>query len=398
LAVLILNRFPINVAKYKEWLEDYNSEIYLFTNERFSDQFVGFDIKKSYKKFQDNGLVDYDAIELYEQNPYDAIIALDETEIVRAARLRERFNLRGQNMKSALAFRDKVIMKDYVSSAGLKTPAYKKIESSVDLYDFEKTHGYPFIIKPVDGMASKSVSVIKNHQELKLYLEKGIPKDMMVETFIKGTMHNVDGIISDGKIAFISVGQYLDDALSFKKGSSYTLLPPNHSLFKRIKYFTEEIIKSLPTPNFTPFHCEIFHTENDELVFCEIASRVGGGRLDAAINEAYGIDLYRIWVRNECSLPIEIPSTVELKSLVGGVFIPSKNGKLLSRPSKIPFDWVVLYDPFGNEGETFNNPNSVIDSIAIVLVRGNTLKEVEQRIFIIRDWFEENVVWGLMEK
>ncbi|QNU24249.1 hypothetical protein [Geobacillus zalihae] len=126
MAVLILNRFPINVAKYKEWLEDYNSEIYLFTNERFSDQFVGFDIKKSYKKFQDNGLVDYDAIELYEQNPYDAIIALDETEIVRAARLRERFNLRGQNMKSALAFRDKVIMKDYVSSAGLKTPAYKK--------------------------------------------------------------------------------------------------------------------------------------------------------------------------------------------------------------------------------------------------------------------------------
>src|SRR6478752_2094883 len=46
--------------------------------------------------------------------PVTRLVAPDESDILRAARLRELLNLEGQSLRSALAFQDKLLMKELV--------------------------------------------------------------------------------------------------------------------------------------------------------------------------------------------------------------------------------------------------------------------------------------------
>jgi hypothetical protein len=43
----------------------------------------------------------------------------------------------------------------------------------------------------------------------------------------------------------------------------------------RLQAYVETVVIALEGPSFFPFHAEVWHTPEDELVLCEIASRVG---------------------------------------------------------------------------------------------------------------------------
>lgn len=90
-------------------------------------------------------------------------------------------------------------------------------------------------------------------------------------TFPLGFVHN--GVVC---LAWPSI--YLTFCGDFKSATfnaSYTLSKEN-PLVRRIQNFTCEVLKCLGGPSFFPFHCEVFHRKSDDqLVLCEIASRVG---------------------------------------------------------------------------------------------------------------------------
>lgn len=91
-----------------------------------------------FENYENNGNVDLQAIELHKKYNFTHITYLAEQDIIRAARLRyhtnhnkgrkrkntkivltfsrEYLGLPGQSMDSALCFRDKVIMKDYLNA------------------------------------------------------------------------------------------------------------------------------------------------------------------------------------------------------------------------------------------------------------------------------------------
>ena len=102
-------------------------------------------------------LLEIEAIHLFEEHPYRAIIALDESDIIRAARLREYLGLKGQHLESAIAFRNKCVMKSIAQNHGIPCASFTPLRSVVDLYDFVKKQKLPVILKPIDEMGSIGV-------------------------------------------------------------------------------------------------------------------------------------------------------------------------------------------------------------------------------------------------
>ncbi|MDP7992171.1 ATP-grasp domain-containing protein [Bacillus sp. MHSD_36] len=367
----------------------------MFTGKKYQNEYNDIN-KKTYNHFYSNQLVDIEMLELFRNNPYRKIIALSELDILRAARLREKLGIGGQNIESATAFRNKIVMKDLVSRAKFKVPKYRELVSVFDLYEFIEENNFPIVIKPVDGMGSRDTFIFYTMDELKLYLEKATLSNVMVEEYIEGDMYHIDGLFINHEVGFVSVGKYSTSTLSFKtnQGQGTILLHPNNEVFIRLKDYIECLVKAFPTPKYSSFHCEVFLTKSNDIIFCEIASRTAGGRVSEAIHFTYGIDLNETWIKLECGLQVNVPTNNTPTSLAGMYFVPKKAGFLKSIPEKIPFDWIVEYIPLFKE-QTRVNRNMIVasDSIATVVFSGENEIILQERLAELVIWFEQNVIW-----
>ncbi|MDP7992179.1 ATP-grasp domain-containing protein [Bacillus sp. MHSD_36] len=398
MAILILNSLPKIVADYNSWLKDLDEEIYLLTDNKYKEGYLNFDIVKGYENFKDNKMVEFDAMELFKNNPFRKIIGINESDILRAAKLREHLKIDsdGQGFESALAFRNKLVMKDYITKGGLKTPNYKEIVSPLDIYDFIEENGYPIILKPIWGAGGIDTVIIKNSLQLKKYLSNGIPKNMQVEAYIKGDMFHIDGIIVNYNLEFIAVGKYINNWLSYQesKGAGGILLSPENPMFKRLENYTKKVLSSLPLPKCTTFHCEVFSNEKGEIIFCEIASRTSGARIPKVIEQTYGINLNELWVKLLCGININLQlKDVDAKVLSGFYLMPKKIGKLKSLPNELPFNWVTEYLVRAKEGLEVKELITSLDSSVSFIVQGPNITEIEKRINLTAEWLDKNIVW-----
>ncbi|MFH8716321.1 hypothetical protein ACH4GC_34220, partial [Streptomyces zaomyceticus] len=116
---LILNRSALAIRPYREWMGD-GHRLLLITDARAlsaddeirGGQLASFDATVPLVDYHDSVLVEREALRLHAEFGFDEIIALSEFDLLRAARLRDLLGLRGQNEESAIAFRDKLVMKD----------------------------------------------------------------------------------------------------------------------------------------------------------------------------------------------------------------------------------------------------------------------------------------------
>lgn len=401
MSILIINRFAHDRCQYEQWLNGLDEELLLLTSEEVMDSFPAknYAYIESFPQFDTNGRVELRAIELFAHYRFHTIIAISERDVLRASYLRQHLGLKGQLPESAIHFRDKIIMKEIAQVHHLAVPRFKSLHSNLDLITFVEQHGYPVIIKPIDGAGSQNIQVIDNHLSLDKILERGILHSTEVETFISGDMYHVDGLVTEGEVAFISVSKYASGCLAYQSGgynASY-LISRDNPMFERLVDFTTRLLHALETPQHTAFHTELFHTAKDEIFLCEIASRTGGGRLDAYLEEAYGIHLTKAWVQAQCGINLlkEVSSVMRMdqRVLTGDVLIPPKKGEFISGPSESPPSWVTEYRMLATPGQRYDHPKLSIDHIASFVVQGETEEEIEGRLTYIANWFEQSSYW-----
>nr|WP_258567749.1 ATP-grasp domain-containing protein [Paenactinomyces guangxiensis] len=340
------------------------------------------------------------ALELYEQVPYSTVIATAERDILRAAKLREFLGIEGQSWESALAFRDKVKMKTLLSRANIKVPAFAMLETAVDLYKFIKQHGYPVVVKPVDGMGSRNTAILKNREETIEYLSQGLASNLIVEEFIEGEMYHIDGLVLGGKFIHCWPSKYFNDCLAFHDGKylgSY-LLAPQNPLTERLRNEVISILQILPTPANTTFHAEIFHTPQDELITCEIACRTGGSRIIEEYRQAFDVDLTKLSVQAQCGLKTDVSERFLQregpKTQFGFIGLPPKHGVFQGAPTwqELPH-WVTEYNVLAKPGQSFTGAHTSVDYVLTLVVKGNTEQQVVQRIQDIAEFLENKMVW-----
>ncbi|PQZ47919.1 hypothetical protein CQZ94_28420 [Bacillus sp. MYb209] len=394
--ILVMNQLPRRLANYPKWLNEIpHEDIYFITAKKYAQDFPEFSNVIAFENFNDNYLLEKTVIELHKSVQFTRIIALDEFDILRAAQLREYLNIPGQSVASAMAFRDKVTMKEVAKSNGIKIPTFKAIHHFYDVYDFIKEHDYPVVIKPRSGAGSRKVVVIQNDTQFHEFVSQGIPFDSQVETYIEGNMYSIDGLVKDYGLHFMSVSQYINDPLCHQEDKSFAfaLIGTEHKLYQRMKKFINELLLKFPTPEFCSFHCEVFHTLEDELILCEIASRTGGADIGKAISISYGIDLDESWVRLECGLEIEPLKDTNPEYLCGGMTLKTKPAILKFLPEEIPFDWITHYYRRGIPGKTYLPADSYIESIGSFLVKGNTQQQIEGNVYHTHQWLIQNIQW-----
>jgi hypothetical protein len=221
-----------------------------------------------------------------------------------------------------------------------------------------------------------------------------------VEKFIEGEMYHIDGIVLDGVIELCWPSKYLNNCLAFQEGKylgSY-LLEPENPLTPRLQRYVTNVLHILPTPQYTTFHAEVFHTPEDELILCEIACRTGGSRICEEYRQAFDLDLTKLAVQAQCGLPVTVPEQVRSgrgpKTQIGFIGIPPKQGVFLSAPKadELP-DWVTEYRLLAEPGQYFDGPHTSVDYTVTLVVTGETEGEVLARLEEVADLFERNTVW-----
>lgn len=404
MAILILNRLSNQNLPYTEILKDINEEKLLLCASNRSKGFnkIDYDYFETFDNYDSNSNVEYQALKLSEKYNITNVIATSEYDLIRAAAIREQLNLPGQNFKSAIAFRDKIIMKSIAKDYVL-VPKNERITSIIDILNFIKDNGYPFVIKPVDGAGSIETYIIKSEDQLQKFLSKGIRVGYEIEEYIDGDMYTIDGLYLNGILELFWCGMYVNDCLSFQEGkqASNVQIDENHILYARLESFIKKLVKGMPFPRTTTFHCEVFHTRKNELFLCEIASRTGGGGINE-LGQCYAnINLNHVWVKGQCNLISfkELGVKIENKKLFGWLQIPPKNGVLeyIPREDSIPFSWIENYTIKAVEGTSFNSASKSSHKIAIAVVSGDSLEEIKHRMSLFTDWIIEKCIWKMKE-
>ncbi|WP_149183702.1 ATP-dependent carboxylate-amine ligase [Streptomyces sp. TRM49041] len=385
---------------YDKWAADAGIQPYLLVNSGRYSQYAHMAGARAFDGYATSGAVERAALEAAHPVPPAAVVARSEGDVLRAARLRELLGVPGQDWRSAIAFRDKVLMKSLLRERGVLVPEFAPVRIPMDLFGFVREHGYPVVVKPAFGSGSTGTHVLRGPGDLAALFEAGLPEHAEVERFVEGTMYVVDGLVHGGAVPAVFVSRYLNDCLSFRAGSHLgsVQLTRDDPLVPRLIAYARRVLDRLPTPDCTTFHLEVFHTPGDELVLCEVASRTGGALTTAAIRSATGFDLDKEWFLAQVS-PVPHPvrevsgaAPGRTQPTAGWVVFYPEAGTLAALPQSPP-PFVAEQRQRGRIGTTYGGGEKSGVYLAGYVVTGADAAEVEHRVGELAEWYAAGVRW-----
>ena len=382
---------------YDKWASDAGIDLHLLVSEEKFPQYRHIPGARCFPEYRSGGTVEQAALELAERTRLHAVVARMEGDVLRAARLRELLGLPGQDFASAVAFRDKVLMKNLLRERGLAVPEFAPIRVELDLFAFVREHGYPVVVKPATGSGSLGTAVLHGPDDLTALLAAGLPEHAEVERFVDGTMYVVDGLVSDGELVAGFVSRYLNDCLSFQSGVflGEAQLTTDDPLFPRLMNYARDVLAALPTPRCTTFHLEVFRTPSDDLVFCEIASRTGGALTTAAVRAATGFDLDHEWFRAQVgqSRVADATPAVVAGLCAGWVLFYPEAGTLQAIPTEPAPSFVVEQRSRATIGETYHGGYKSGHYLLAYVVSGHDADDVARNADELAAWYADGVRW-----
>jgi biotin carboxylase len=414
MGVLILHYGRLEITPYDQWLADYDGDILMLASreymervgERLPDGDHGYRHVEAVAGYEAGGRVEARVLELARTYQVDHIVAFQEADLERAAQLRDVLGLPGQRLSSVLPFRNKVLMKDAVSAAGIPVAAYRDVECATDIVAFAREHGFPIVVKPRDSSGSVGLKIIETAAELDTFLVEELDlygefqPNLMVESFVDGPMCHVDGVVVNGRLAFAWPSQYLFRLATFKSdpgGRLDVTLDPDDPLTARLLEFTERVLEALPGPQNFAFHAEVFHTPDDELVLCEIACRTGGASIREVMRTLFGVDPNHLWLRAALGLPLPVEQDrmpLRPSRMSGQLVLVKRPGTVLEVPGEPPFPWVEKTNIFITKGQVMGKPTYSADFLASFVVSAPSRRDSERRMRQLETWFFDELSLG----
>ncbi len=90
----------------------------------------------------------------------DAVVALDDYDVEKAALIRETFRIPGMGQTTHRYFRDKLAMRQKAKDSGINVPEFTAVFNDDAINDFADKVSPPWVLKP---RSEASASGIKNH-------------------------------------------------------------------------------------------------------------------------------------------------------------------------------------------------------------------------------------------
>lgn len=224
----------------------------------------------------------------------DRVVALNEGDLDTAAELRAHLGCAGDHPERVARFRDKLTMAQAVAAAGIRIPAFADAPDIFAVAAFADEHGWPLIVKPRRGTASRGVVRLDSVDDLEL-LRAQPDEPRLVQVFCGDPIYHVDGLWTGTSLGPWRASRYLNTCVEFTTGEvlgSVEVTDPD--LLSALGSFTAAVGAALgPEP--WVFHLEVFVGSGRDgelqLTFLEAGARVGGAEIPFLWREVHGIDL-----------------------------------------------------------------------------------------------------------
>ncbi len=317
------------------------------------------------------------------------VISYSEKDVITAALIREKFNIKGQTIDEAKRFRDKYVMKSFMKKNKLEVPKFSIANSSSELLKEIQNFSFPIVIKPTDGSGSKGVEKIENIDKLK---KNKLKFPILVEEYINSDVYFIDGYVLNGELKLLDISKYIGDCMKYKDGgntSGYNISTSN-AHYDVLKNKAIDIIRVMIGQESLPFHLEVFYN-GSKFYICEIACRVGGGKTLENVYRKYKINLYQEFLNHE--IGIDTKKIENSNKLTGQIMISPKKGKLVSIPEKPEIEGIFSYEVYGKKGMYYNGGLSSVHALLSMSIEGEDEDELIKKLNYINNYYENKIIY-----
>jgi biotin carboxylase len=272
-------------------------------------------------------------------NPVEAIIAIDDSATLLAAAASAAVGLPHNDPESALAARDKFVMRERLRAGGVRVPAYERVQLTGDPASIARQVDFPVVVKPLRLSGSRGVIRADNtaafiaafERTKRLLIADGnAPEEtqILVEQYLPGEEVALEGLLTRGRLHVLALFDKPDPLHGPFFEETIYVTPSRHSpeTQRAIAETTAAAAAALGLRE-GPVHAEM--RINEEGVWpIELAGRSIGGLCSTVLEFGAGVSLEEIILRH--AVGMTIPSIERNGSAAAGVMmIPIPRGGVL---------------------------------------------------------------------
>lgn len=245
------------------------------------------------------------------------IVALDDFDVEKAARLREHLRIPGMGDTTARYFRDKLAMRMRAAELGINVPDFVHILNYGKIKEFLKLVPPPYVLKPRMQAGSVGIKKVENHHLLWDLIEQFGDRQSyyLLERFVEGDIYHIDSIVNKKKVEFAIVNKYgkppMEVAHEGRVFTSQTVVRGTEEE-RTLRELNGKLLEGLGLVAGVS-HTEFIQSKYDgKFYFLETSSRVGGANIAEMVEAASGINLWSEWAKIETLAPqaeYEIPES-----------------------------------------------------------------------------------------
>ena len=276
--------------------------------------------------------------------PVRAVLAIDDRGAMIAAQASAILGLAHNDPGSALAARDKFVMRERLAGGGVPVPAYRRYPASTDpatvAVEIGQTVTYPCVVKPLLLSGSRGViraddptEFVAAFRRTRRVLEaSGMAagtNDILVERFVPGVEVALEGLLTNGELTTLALFDKPDplDGPFFEETIYVTPSRLPGDVQAAISTRTAEAAAAIGLRH-GPVHAELrIDTKRDEIWLIELAGRSIGGLCSSVLEFGAGVDLEELILRHAAGLPLH--STAREAGAAGVMMIPIPKGGIL---------------------------------------------------------------------
>ncbi len=274
------------------------------------------------------------------KQPLRAIIAVDDSGSLLAARASAALNLPHNAPDAAEAARDKFLMRTLLEHAGVPSPPFQRYSTGDDVHALAELVTYPCVVKPLRLNGSRGVIRADNPREFVAAANRLAtlldaidptpgPKPFLVEHFIPGFEVALEGLLDHGALQVLALFDKPDplDGPFFEETLYVTPSRLPAATQAAIARCAADAAAALGLRE-GPMHAELRVNEQGPWIV-ELAGRSIGGLCSKTLRFGSDVSLEELILRQACGMSIE---STDRTSAAGGVMmIPIPGAGLLKR-------------------------------------------------------------------
>lgn len=232
------------------------------------------------------------AVELAAHYRVGGVVTWTDRDVLTVARAAERLGLPGPKPGAASIARNKQLMREALSHCPETIPAFAPVTTMDEIAAASARIGFPAVLKPTVAAGSKGIYEVRSFEELDIaarhlldYTRPEVdpifsfgPQRLILERFMEGTEHSVEGFVFDGRIVVAGI---TDKTTSPKHHLELrhvfpTRLPEPSQ--ESVLALTRNALEAFGMDNCT-FHLECMVSTDGSTRLVETAARVGGDHI-----------------------------------------------------------------------------------------------------------------------